>query len=286
MNRILAKEQLSDEVFLMRVEAPLIAQERRPGQFVILQVNGEFGERIPLTIADADPAAGSITLIFQTVGKTTHLLASKSVGETVAHVVGPLGRPTHLENFGTVVAVGGGIGVAPLYPIVRALRDHGNRLIGIIGARRRGLILLEDRMRELCDELVVCTDDGSYGRRALVPEPLGEICARQPRPDRVFAIGPAIMMKACVEVTRPFGIPTVVSLNTVMVDGTGMCGGCRITVGGKIRFVCVDGPEFEGHEVDFDNMMQRLASYQAAEREAHEQWHRLGEGSCKLAGSA
>jgi ferredoxin--NADP+ reductase len=273
MNTIRSKQQLSGEVFRIDVAAPLIAEERRPGQFVIVQVEPEYGERVPLTIADADPVAGTITLIFQTVGKTTHTLAQLGVGDRVASVVGPLGRPTHVERFGTVVGVGGGIGVAPLHPIAKAMKAAGNRLVLIIGARRKDLVILEAEMRALADEFIVCTDDGSYGRKALVTEPLREVCARAPTPDQVVAIGPPIMMKACAEVTRPFGIPTVVSLNTIMVDGTGMCGGCRVTVGGHRRFVCVDGPEFDGHLVDFDNMMQRLKAYQRQEDAAHERCH-------------
>jgi ferredoxin/flavodoxin---NADP+ reductase len=273
MNEILDKQQLSEEVFQLRVSAPLIASERKPGQFIILQIDEDFGERIPLTIADADPAEGSITLIFQTVGKTTHKLSLLGVGDRIAAVLGPLGTPTHIEKFGTVVCVGGGIGVAPLHPIVKGMKEAGNRLIVIMGARNRGLIILEDRMRALADELIVCTDDGSCGRKALVTGPLKEVCERQPRPDLAVAIGPPIMMKFCAQTTKPYGVPTVVSLNTIMVDGTGMCGGCRVTVGGKTRFVCVDGPEFDGHQVDFDNMMARLRAYKPQEDAAHERCH-------------
>jgi ferredoxin--NADP+ reductase len=273
MNRILSRQQLSDDVYMMRVEAPLIAGERRPGQFVIVQLDDEFGERIPLTIADADPAEGSITLIFQAVGRTTHLLAEKQEGQFIQSILGPLGRPTHIENFGTVVCVGGGIGVAPLHPIVKGLKAAGNKLVVIIGARTRNLLVLEDKMRALADECIVCTDDGSYGRKALVTEPLKEVCARNPRPNLAVAIGPPIMMKFCAEATRPFAVPTVVSLNTIMIDGTGMCGGCRVTVGGKTQFVCVDGPEFDGHAVDFDNMMQRLRAYKPQEDKAHHRCH-------------
>jgi ferredoxin--NADP+ reductase len=273
MHRILHKQQLSDDVYLLRVEAPLIAQERQAGQFVIVQADNDFGERIPLTIADADPAEGSITLVFQTVGKTTHILGAKAVGQSIESILGPLGRPTHIEKFGTVVAVGGGIGVAPLYPIVQALKKAGNRLIVIMGARNQGLIILEDKMRALADELIVCTDDGSAGRKALVTEPLKEICQREPKPDQCVVIGPPIMMKFCAEATRPYAVPTLVSLNTIMVDGTGMCGGCRVTVGGETKFVCVDGPEFDGHKVDFDNMMRRLRAYKTHEEAAHHQCH-------------
>jgi len=273
MNRILGKRQLAAEVFELRVAAPDIARERRPGQFVILQLDSDFGERIPLTIADADPAEGSITLIFQTVGKTTHRLALLNEGDRIENLLGPLGRPTHIEKVGTVVCVGGGIGVAPLHPIVQGMRAAGNRLIVILGARNKSLLILEDRMRALADELIVCTDDGSYGRKALVTLPLKEVCERQPPPDLAVAIGPPIMMKFCAATTRPFGVPTVVSLNTIMIDGTGMCGGCRVTVGGQTRFVCVDGPEFDGHQVDFDNMMKRLGAYKRHEDQAHEECH-------------
>ena len=273
MNTILEKQQLSADVFQMKLRSPLIAEERKPGQFVILQLNTDYGERIPLTIADADPREGSITLIFQTVGKTTHNLADLNVGDSVQNVVGPLGNPTHIEKFGAVVCVGGGIGVAPLYPIAKGMKDAGNKLIVIMGARNKSLLILEGKMEAIADELIVCTDDGSYGRKGLVTAPLKEICERVPRPDLAVAIGPPIMMKFCAEATRPFKVPTVVSLNTIMVDGTGMCGGCRVTVGGKTRFVCVDGPEFDGHLVDFDNMMKRLAAYKGHEEHAHEKCH-------------
>jgi ferredoxin--NADP+ reductase len=271
-HRILKKEQLADDVYRLRVHAPLIAEERRPGQFIILQL-GDFGERIPLTIADADSEEGSITLIFQTVGRTTHLLAELDVGAAIPHLVGPLGRPTHIRDVGTVACVGGGIGVAPLYPIAQAMKAAGNRLIVIMGARTRELLILEDEMKAIADELIVCTDDGSYGRKALVTEPLKEVCQREPAPGEVVAIGPPIMMKFCAETTRPFKVHTVVSLNTIMVDGTGMCGGCRVTVGGKTKFVCVDGPEFDGHEVDFDGMMRRLGAYRRREQADHEKCH-------------
>lgn len=273
MNRILGKQQLSEDVYRMQVEAPLISRERQPGQFVIVQLDNDFGERIPLTIADADPASGSISLIFQAVGKTTHKLALKSEGDAIASVLGPLGKPTHIEKFGAVVCVGGGIGVAPLYPIAKGMKDAGNRLVVIMGARTRSLMILEEEMRRIADELILCTDDGSHGRKALVTEPLKEVCARDPKPDLAVAIGPPVMMKFCSEATRPFGVPTVVSLNTIMIDGTGMCGGCRVTVGGKTRFVCVDGPEFDGHAVDFDNMMKRLKSYKSLEDAAHKRCH-------------
>jgi ferredoxin--NADP+ reductase len=273
MNRIVKKTQLSAEVFEMEVEAPLIAQNRRAGQFIIVQIDSEWGERIPLTIADADPLAGTITMVFQTVGASTHRLAAKQVGDYVENILGPLGNPTHIEKFGTVVCVGGGIGVAPLHPIAQAMKAAGNRVIIIIGARNKDLVIFEDRMRKIADELVIVTDDGSYGRKALVTEPLKEYCSQDPKPDLAVAIGPPIMMKFCAETTRPFQVPTVVSLNTIMIDGTGMCGGCRVSVGGHIKFVCVDGPEFDGHQVDFDNMMTRLRAYKDKEEEDHHVCH-------------
>ena len=269
MSKILFKKQLSNDVFQMRLHAPLIAEERQAGQFIILQVDEDYGERIPLTIADANLEEGSITIIFQVVGKTTKQLSLLNVGDEIPALVGPLGKPTHIENFGTVVCVGGGIGVAPLHPIAQSLKKTGNHVITIIGARNKDLIILEDEMKNIADEFIVCTDDGSYGRKALVTEPLKEICERNPKPNMVIAIGPPIMMKFCSETTRPYGVFTQVSLNTIMVDGTGMCGGCRVNVGNEVKFVCVDGPEFDGHKVDFDNMMKRLNSYKQFEREAH-----------------
>jgi ferredoxin--NADP+ reductase len=262
---IVEKRKLSDDVFLMRVKAPLIAEKHSPGQFVVLQLNTDFGERIPLTIADASKDEGTVTLIFQVVGKTTHNLADLNEGDVIENLVGPLGTPTHIENFGTVVCVGGGIGVAPLHPIVRGMKDAGNRVIVIMGARNKELLILEKEMTEMADEVIVCTDDGSYGRKCLVTEPLKELCEKEDQPAMVVAIGPPIMMKFCAKTTEPFKVPTVVSLNTIMVDGTGMCGGCRVTVGDKTKFVCVDGPEFDGHQVDFDNMMKRLGAYKKQE---------------------
>lgn len=250
----------------MQVEAPLIAHERKAGQFIILQVDQDFGERIPLTIMDADPDAGTISLVFQAVGDTTLKLAQLKEGDQLGALVGPLGTPTHIEHFGSVVCVGGGIGVAPMYPIVQALKAAGNYVTVIMGARSKNLVILEDRMRALADELIVCTDDGSHGRKTLVTEPLKALCEQSPKPNRVVAIGPPVMMKFCADVTRPYGIHTEVSLNTIMVDGTGMCGGCRVTVDGETKFVCVDGPEFDGHLVDFDNLINRLTSYRTQEQ--------------------
>lgn len=257
----------------MEIEAPLIAQERKPGQFIILQIDTERGERIPLTIADADAAKGTITLIFQTVGRTTHLLAEMQVGDTVPALLGPLGRPTHIAKVGHVVCVGGGIGVAPVHPIAQAMKAAGNRVTIIMGARTKELLILEAEMGKIADELIVLTDDGSYGRKGLVTQPLKELCERTPKPDLVVVAGPPIMMKFCAETTRPFAVPTVCSLNTIMIDGTGMCGGCRVTVGGETKFVCVDGPEFDGHLVDFDNMMKRLRAYKGREDADHNDHH-------------
>ncbi len=272
MNRILAKRQLSDEVFLMKIEAPLIAQERQPGQFIILQLDTDFGERIPLTIADADPEEGSITIIFQTVGNTSHRLAAMETGDAIENLLGPLGHPTDIRKYGKVVCVGGGIGVAPLHPIAKAMKEAGNEVTIIIGARNRKLVIFEEEMGRIADKLIVCTDDGSYGRKALVTGPLKEVCETW-NPDLAVAIGPPIMMKFCAETTRPFGVHTLVSLNTIMIDGTGMCGGCRVTVGGETKFVCVDGPEFDGHLVDFDNMMLRLGTYTREEEADHHACH-------------
>jgi len=266
-NEILYKEQLSQDVFMMRIKSPLIAQERAAGQFIILQVDEEYGERIPLTIADADTDEGSITIIFQVVGRTTELLRDLNVGENLEGLVGPLGSPTHVENFGKVVCVGGGIGVAPLHPIVEAMKKAGNEVITIIGSRNKDLLILEDEMRALSDELIICTDDGSIGRKCLVTEPLKELCEMDNKPDMVIAIGPPVMMKFCSLTTEPYEVPTQVSLNSIMIDGTGMCGGCRVNVGGEVKFVCVDGPEFDGHQVDFDNMMARLNVYKGRERQ-------------------
>jgi len=273
VHHILAREQLSETVYKIRVEAPHIASERKPGQFVIVQLDTDFGERIPLTIADANADEGWIMLIFQAVGKTTHLLAEMEVGDSIANLLGPLGQPTHIEKVGRVVCVGGGIGVAPLHPIAKGMKEAGNEVITIIGARSQDLIILEEEMKAIADDFICCTDDGSYGRKALVTEPLKELCEADPKPDLVVAIGPPIMMKFCAETTRPYDVPTVVSLNTIMIDGTGMCGGCRVTVGDETKFVCVDGPEFDGHLVDFDNMMQRLGTYKVQEDEDHERCH-------------
>ncbi len=277
--KIVSKSRLSENVFTAEIEAALIAQARKPGQFVIVSINNEYGERIPLTIADADPQRGTISLIWQRVGKTTAELADMQTGDQLVNVVGPLGRPTHIGNFGTVVCVGGGIGNAPLLPIAKALKEADNKIIAILGARSKELLILEDRFTEIADELIITTDDGSYGRKALVTEPLKEICQRNPKPNQAFVIGPAIMMKFCCGVTKQLEIPTQVSLNTIMVDGTGMCGGCRVEIDGKPKFVCVDGPEFDGHKVNFDLMIKRLNAYKNQEKKAYDQYKKH---KCKI----
>ncbi len=278
-HKIVSKRQLSEDVFTAEVEASLIAQARKPGQFVIISVNSKYSERIPLTIADADPEKGTIRLIWQRVGKTTAELADMKAGDEIANVVGPLGRPSHLKNFGTVVCVGGGIANAPLLPIATALKGAGNKIISILGARNEELLIFKDEFTQISDELIVTTDDGSYGQKGLVTGPLKEVCQRDQKPDQVFIIGPAIMMKFCCEVTRQFNIPTQVSLNTIMVDATGMCGCCRVEIDGKPKFVCVDGPEFDGHKVNFDLMIKRLDAYKDQEQKAYEQYKKH---KCKI----
>ncbi|MBQ5781613.1 MAG: sulfide/dihydroorotate dehydrogenase-like FAD/NAD-binding protein [Spirochaetaceae bacterium] len=266
MFKIIEKKQLSQDVFYFRVNCPEIAASRKPGQFVIIQVDEEFGERVPLTIADASAEEGWIALIAQAVGATTIKLSRLNVGDSLPVVLGPLGKPTHIEKVGTVVCVGGGIGAAPMHPIAQGYKAAGNKVIVIIGARNKELIIFEEEMKKFADEVIVVTDDGSYGQKALVTEPLKKLC-ESGEVNEVVAIGPPIMMKFCAETTRPFGIHTVVSLNTIMIDGTGMCGGCRVTVGGETKFVCVDGPEFDGHKVDFNNMMSRMKAFKEAEDE-------------------
>jgi ferredoxin--NADP+ reductase len=274
MYRILEKEDLSDVTKLVVVEAPQIARKAKAGQFVIV-ITHDYGERIPLTIADYDRDAGAITLIFQKVGKSTMEMAQLEVGDGFKTIVGPLGHPTEIKNFGAVICVGGGVGIAPVYPIARELKEAGNEVISIIGARTRELLLWEDKMRAVSSELIVTTDDGSHGRKALVTEPLKEILeARQGEIVRIWAIGPAIMMKFVSMTTKPFNVPTIVSLNTIMVDGTGMCGGCRVLLDGGAQFVCVDGPEFDGHRVDWNNLLSRISFYRSEEQAALELWRK------------
>jgi ferredoxin--NADP+ reductase len=269
VNEVLEKRQLGPDVFRMELVYPKLARKARPGQFVIVRAS-EDGERIPLTIADADPEAGSITLIFQVVGKSTTLLARMEPGDEILDVVGPLGIPTEIKRFGRVVCIGGGIGAAPLYPIAKALKAAGNAVTAILGGRSKNLVILENEFRAISDAVVVTTDDGTYGRKGFVTDALNDLLATGERFDRAWAIGPVPMMKAVCDVTRGAGIPTVVSLNPIMVDGTGMCGGCRVIVGGKVKFACVDGPEFDGHAVDFDTLAKRLTTYRDRERRDHD----------------
>ncbi|MBR2459156.1 MAG: bifunctional dihydroorotate dehydrogenase B NAD binding subunit/NADPH-dependent glutamate synthase [Bacteroidaceae bacterium] len=265
MNKIVSKVQYSEKVFRLEVEAPLIAKARKAGHFVIVRV-GEQGERMPLTIAGADTEKGTITLVVQKVGLSSTRLCDLNVGDEVTDIVGPLGKATHIENFGTVLCAGGGVGTAPMLPIIQALKAAGNRVISVIAGRSKELIILEDEVRAASDEVIIMTDDGSYGKQGVVTVGMEEVIQRE-KVDKCFAIGPAIMMKFCCLLTKKYEIPTDVSLNTIMVDGTGMCGACRITVGGKTRFVCVDGPEFDGHQVDFDEMLKRAGSFRRVEQE-------------------
>lgn len=256
MNKILEKKHFSEKVVQLVVEAPLIAHSRRPGHFVIV-ICDEKGERIPLTIADADEKRGTITLVVQAVGDSTAAICAKEPGEYLHDVVGPLGRATAIASYGTVVCCGGGVGVAPLLPILKAMKAAGNKVISILAARTKDLIILEDEVRKHSDEVFIMTDDGSYGEKGLVTNGLEKVITRE-KVDLVCTIGPAVMMKFVSLLTKKYDVPTICSLNTIMVDGTGMCGACRVTVGGKMRFVCVDGPEFDAHQVDFDEMIMRL----------------------------
>lgn len=285
MNKIVSKSQFSEKVFKFEIEAPLIAKARKAGHFVIVRV-GEKGERMPLTIAGADPVKGTITLVVQKVGLSSTKLCNLNEGDYITDVVGPLGKATHIDRFGTVVCAGGGVGVAPMLPIIEALKAAGNRVISVLAGRSKELIILEDEVRKSSDEVIIMTDDGSYGQKGLVTEGIEQVIQRE-KVDKCFAIGPAIMMKFCCLLTKKYNIPTDVSLNTIMVDGTGMCGACRITVGGKTRFVCVDGPEFDGHQVDFDEMLKRMGAFKKEEAEemshleADFQAH-VNDSSCKI----
>ena len=282
MNKILHKEHFSEKVFKLVVEAPLIARSRKAGHFVIVRV-GEKGERMPLTIAEADPVAGTITLVVQEVGLSSTRLCELQEGDYITDVVGPLGQATHIERFGTVVCAGGGVGVAPMLPIVQALKAAGNRVITVLAGRTKELIILEKEMRASSDEVIIMTDDGSYGQKGLVTQGVEQVILRE-RVDKCFAIGPAIMMKFVCLLTKKYDIPTDVSLNTIMVDGTGMCGACRITVGGKTKFVCVDGPEFDGHQVDFDEMLKRMGAFKPYEQE---EMHKLDHpDTCQATGES
>jgi ferredoxin--NADP+ reductase len=268
--KILEKEQLAPNVFSFWVEAPQIVKKRKPGQFIILRPNAE-SERVPLTIAGIRPDNGALRLIVQAVGKTTYDLAQMNPGESIRDLAGPLGHPTPVKNYGTVCCIGGGIGVAPMLPIASAMKEVGNNVICIIGARTKDLLILEDDMREASNELLVTTDDGSYVRQGFVTEVLKERMAREPQIDFAAAIGPVPMMKAVAAITREAGIPTIASLNSIMIDGTGMCGGCRVTVGDEVKYTCVDGPEFDAHLVNFDELQRRLSMYREQEIHADEE---------------
>lgn len=271
MPEVKAVQVLAPDIKLLRIDAPRIAAKRQAGQFVILRVH-EHGERVPLTIADSDPETGTVTIIVQGIGKTTRLLNRLEPGDTIRDVVGPLGVPSEVERFGTVVVIGGGVGTAIAWPTAVAMKQAGNRVISIIGARNSSLVILERELSAISDELFVMTDDGSMGEQGFVTEKLQQLIDERPQIDRVLAIGPIAMMQAVSAVTHPHGISTIVSLNPIMVDGTGMCGGCRVLVGGQSRFACVDGPEFDAHQVDFTNLSQRNNLYQAQERAATERF--------------
>lgn len=266
MNKIISKEHFSENVVKLEIEAPLIAKSRRAGHFVIVRV-GEKGERIPLTIAGSDIEKGTITLVVQKIGVSSAKLCALNEGDYVTDVVGPLGKATHIENFGTVVCACGGVGTAPMLPIVEALKKAGNRVISVLAARTKDLIILEEEMRKFSDEVIIMTDDGSYGTQGLVTNGVEGVINRE-KVDMCVTIGPAIMMKFVSLLTKKYEIPTVASLNTIMVDGTGMCGACRVTVGDETKFVCVDGPEFDAHQVNFDEMMMRLGAYREQEQAA------------------
>jgi ferredoxin--NADP+ reductase len=259
MNKIISKKHFSENVVELVVEAPLIAKARKPGHFVIVRC-GDKGERIPLTIADADVNRGTITLVIQAIGYSTKAICALNEGDYLTDVVGPLGHATNIKNFGTVVCCGGGVGVAPLLPIIKAMKEAGNRVVSVLAARTKDLIILEEQVREYSDEVIIMTDDGSYGNKGLVTNGVESVINRE-KVDFVVTIGPAIMMKFVSLLTQKYEVPTLCSLNTIMVDGTGMCGACRVTVGGKTKFVCVDGPEFDAHQVNFDEMLMRLRAY-------------------------
>ncbi len=268
MNKIVRKKQFSENVFLFEIEAPLIAKSRKAGHFLIVRV-GEKGERMPLTIADADPERGTVTIVVQKVGLSSAKLCMLNEGDCITDVVGPLGNATHIENYGTVVCAGGGVGVAPMLPIIKALKEAGNRVLSVLAGRTKDLIILEDEVRKHSDETIIMTDDGSYGEKGVVTVGIEKLIERE-HIDKAFAIGPPVMMKFCCLLTQRYGIPTDVSLNTIMVDGTGMCGACRLTIGGKTKFVCIDGPEFDGSLVDWDEMFKRMGTFKQAEKEEME----------------
>ena len=278
MYRILKKQELSPGIFEYDIEAPRVAKKALPGQFIVLRVNEE-GERVPLTIADFDRERGIVTILFQVVGASTELLASLKEGDSILDFVGPLGQPSELsEHMGTVVFVGGGIGVAPVYPIARAAHELGNKVISILGAKTKDILIFEERMRAISDEVLITTDDGSYGIKGFVTNAIEELIKRGEKIDQVTAIGPGVMMKSVAEATRPYGIKTIVSLNPIMVDGTGMCGGCRVQVGEETKFACVDGPEFDGHLVDFKGLMARGRMYRTQEAKEKDHICNIGLG--------
>jgi len=279
MFRITHRETLATKIHLFKIEAPAIARKALAGQFVVVRID-ERGERIPLTLADWDGKEGSVTVVFMEVGATTFRLALLKAGDSIADFVGPLGVPSHIDKFGTVVCVAGGVGAAPTAPIAKALKEQGNKIISILGARSKDLLFWEDKLRSVSHRLIVTTDDGTYGRKGVVTEPLKELLEGGEKIDRVIAIGPSIMMKFCALTTQPFGVKTIVSLNPIMVDGTGMCGCCRVSVGGVTKFSCVDGPEFDGHQVDWDLLSARLRIYLDEEKRSFEQWQaRAGKSS-------
>lgn len=265
MPKITKKEKLAENIFRLTVEAKEIAQKRKPGQFIILRTD-ESGERIPLTIADVDTKQGTIDLIVQAVGKTTNQLTSMNEGEEILDLVGPLGVPTNIEKLGLVVMIGGGVGTAPLYPIAKAFKEKGNKVITILGAKTKGLLILENEFKEFSDEVIITTDDGSYGEKGLVTNGLQKLIDQGEEIKEVTAIGPLIMMKFVSALTKKYKIPTIVSLNSLMIDGTGMCGGCRVSIDGENKFTCVHGPEFDGHKVDFDTLLNRAKTYQHEEK--------------------
>jgi NAD(P)H-flavin reductase len=271
MYKILQKQDLVPNIHLFKIEAPAVAKKAKPGQFVVIRID-EKGERIPVTVADWDEKEGSVTIVFMEVGTTTRRLATLNAGDSIADFVGPLGLPTHIEKYGTVVCVAGGFAVAVIKPIARALREKGNKVVAILGARNKDLLFWEEELRGVSDQLIVTTDDGSYARKGLVTEPLKELLESDEQIDRVIAIGPSIMMKFCAKTTEPFGVKTIVSLNPIMVDGTGMCGCCRVSVGGVTKFACVDGPDFDGHQVDWDLLFARQKTYLDEEKRSLEQW--------------
>ena len=277
MYRILDREDLTSEIHLLKIEAPGVARKAQAGQFIIVRID-EKGERIPLTIADWDGKEGSVTIVFMEVGTSTRKLAVLNTGDSIVDFVGPLGRPTEIEQFGTVVCVAGGFAIATIMPIARTMRKAGNRVVSIMGFRTKDLVFWEERLSSVSDELIVTTDDGSYKRKGLVTEPLKELL-QETRIDRVIAIGPTVMMKFCSLTTKPFGVKTIVSLNPIMVDGTGMCGCCRVSIGGETKFACVDGPDFDGHEVDWDLLMKRQRTYLDEEKESLELWKKKMAGA-------